>query len=208
MKQEVIFFDFDGTIADTKSVYFNAIRNTLKFSGYKDDEIAMAIDIGLSLRKTLRKLGLGIIESLFIKRKITKSIKLHVNEIKKCKDISFIKEMKFRKILVTNSSKSFALPILKHLKLKKYFKEIYGAEDFDDKAVFLRDYIKNRSLNKSNCYYVGDRVADIILARKAGIKSIIISGKCAWNSKKEILKSKPDFIVNSLADVNEILEQH
>ena len=136
-----------------------------------------------------------------------KKVRYHANEIKKCKDVSHLRDLPGRKIILTNSLKSFAKPILRHLKLKKYFAEIYGAEDFDDKGDFLKDYIKKKKLQKKDCYYIGDRVKDVKVAKGAGIKSIIIISTCSWDPKKEILKSKPDFILNNIKDISEILKK-
>jgi len=140
---QILFFDFDGTIADTKSLYYNELAKTVKIFGYKYKDIDKALDVGLSLRKTLKKIGLGFISSLIAKRKIMKNVKEKIASIKKCKDTDSIKNIKQKKIIVTNSLKEFVIPLLKHLKLKKYFDKIYGVEDFDDKADFIKQYIKN-----------------------------------------------------------------
>jgi hypothetical protein len=39
------------------------------------------------------------------------------------------------------------------------------------------------------------------------LHNIIISGKCAWDSKKELLKAKPEFIVPDLIFVKRIVEK-
>ena len=53
------------------------------------------------------------------------------------KDVSKIKNLPENKILVTNSVDDFALKVIKHLKINKYFSEIYSADDFSDKAEFV-----------------------------------------------------------------------
>jgi len=208
MKKEIskfLIFDFDGTIADTKAVYYKVIYKKLKNLGYSYKQVDKAIDLGLSLKKTLRNLGLSSIVYWFLHKKIHKKVKKEVDKVKKCKDVDSIKHIQQDKILVSNSLKEFILPIVKHFKLKKEFKGIYGAEDFSDKASFIKDYLKKNKLKKENCYYIGDRTADIKTARKAGCKSIIIVGKCAWNSRKELLREKPDYIISSLKDLKKIV---
>lgn len=204
--KKLLIFDFDGTIVDSKEVYYKEIFKVMKPLGYKYHEVDKAIDFGLSLKKTLRNFGLSWIMTIFFKRKIMKKVKEQANQIKKCEDVDSIKNLKHEKILVSNSLNSFIKPILKHLKLKKYFKKIYGAEDFDDKAEFIKQYIKKNKLKPENCYYIGDRAKDVEVARESGCKSIIIFGKCSWDSKKEIIKQHPDFLVHSLKDINKILK--
>ncbi len=203
IKSKLFIFDFDGTIADTKSLYYKAIYNELKFCGYSYKEIDKAIDLGMNLKKTLRNLGFSFLVSWFLQKRIMKNVKKDIWKVKKCKDVDLIKNIPGYKILVSNSLKEFIIPIIKHLKLN-CFKEIYGAEDFSDKAEFIKEYIKKKGIKKENCYYIGDRVADIKIAKKVGCVSIIISNKCAWDNRAEILKAGPDFIVNSFKDLRKI----
>lgn len=202
---KLLIFDFDGTIADTKTLYYKAIFHELKFLGFSESQVDKAIDIGLSLRKTFSNLGFSYFKSWFLKNRIMKNIKEHINEVKKCKDVDAIKNIPGKKILVTNSLKEFAIPVLKHLKLDKEFSEIYGADDFSDKAEFISSYLRERKLDKKNVYYIGDGTADVRLTRKVGCISVIISGKCAWNSRQEVLRQNPDFLLDDLKDVREII---
>ncbi len=201
----LLIFDFDGTIVDSKAVYYKSINSEMKKYGFSEKEIDKAIDIGLSLRKTLANFGLNFITSWFVKKRIMKKTVEQVEKVKKCKDIDKIKKIKHNKIIVTNSLKEFAIPVLKKLKLRKDFKEVYGADDFDDKTDFIKHYLEKRRINPENCYYIGDRAADVEVARKTGIKSIIITGKCSWDSKKELIKASPDFIINELGEVEKIV---
>lgn len=205
MAEKLLIFDFDGTIADTKTLYYQAIFHELRFLGFSESQVDKAIDIGLSLRKTFTNLGFSFFRSWFLKNLIMKNLEKHINEVKKCKDAEAVKNIPGKKILVTNSLKEFALPVLKHLRLKKYFDEIYGADDFSDKAEFINTYLKKKKFGRKNVYYIGDRAADVRLARKVNCISVIISGKCAWNSRQEILKENPDFLIDDLAEVKEII---
>jgi len=201
----LLIFDFDGTIADTKAIYYKSIYEIVRKFGYSYKDMDKTIEFGLSLKKTLRKLGFSFIISWFLKKKIMKNVRKQTEKVKKCKDVDSIKEIKADKILVSNSLKEFVMPIIKHFKLKKYFKRIYGAEDFSDKAEFIKDYLKQNKLKKQDCFYIGDRKADVKTARNAGCRSVIVMGKCAWDSKKEILKEKPDYVIGSLKDLKKIV---
>ncbi|MDD5191604.1 MAG: HAD hydrolase-like protein [Candidatus Nanoarchaeia archaeon] len=202
-KEKLLIFDFDGTIADTKSIYYKSIYDVVKRFGYSYKDIDRIIDLGMSLRKVLKKLGFSFLTSWFLHKEIMNNVEKYVNEVKKCKDVDSINGIRTKKILVTNSLKEFVTPILRHLKIN-CFNEIYGAEDFADKAEFIKEYLKKRKLSRRNCYYVGDRASDVITAGMSGCKSIIVSGKCAWDSKKEISKANPDFIVSDIKDIRKI----
>lgn len=200
-----MIFDFDGTIVDSKAVYYHAVEKNLGSYGFKDKEIERVIDLGESISEILGKFGFSWIKRLLIKRRIMKDVMKHANEIKKCRDADSLRKIKACKILISNSLKEFIIPVLKHLKIKDEFDEIYGADDFNNKAEFIKNYIKSRKINCKDCYYIGDRVADVKVAREVKCKSVIVSNKCSWDSKKEIMKEKPDFVIFDLADLREVL---
>ncbi|MDP3026589.1 MAG: HAD hydrolase-like protein [Nanoarchaeota archaeon] len=202
--KKILIFDFDGTIADTKSIYYKATYDAVKKFGYSYKEVDDVIDLGINLKSVLRKLGLSFITTLFLHKKIMSNIHKYADEVKKCKDVDSIKDIKEDKILITNSLKEFVIPILKHFNLN-CFKEIYGAEDFGDKSKFIKEYLNKNRIKGKDCYYIGDRASDAKIAKKAGCNSIIISGKCAWDSRDEILKAKPDFIIGDIKDLNKII---
>ncbi len=203
---KLVIFDFDGVIVDSKTVYYNSINKHLNPLGFNKKEVDKAIDLGMNLSETLKRFIPAFFYRWWIKRNIMKDVVKEINDVKKCKDISHVKDITARKVLISNSLSGFVFPVLKHLNATRYFNEIYCADEFNDKERFIREYLKEKGINPHECAYVGDRVADVKLARRLGIYVIIISGKCMWDSPKEIMKAKPDFIVNDLIDVNRILK--
>jgi len=201
---KIIFFDFDGTIANTKNIYYNAIINNLKEKGFSEKEVLRIINLGLNLKSSLDRIGLSFFSKWVLNKKIIKDLRSNFKDIDKCKGLTKIKEIK-NKILVSNSKKSLIIPILINLKIKNYFMEIYGSEDFSEKGKFLIEYIKHKKVLPQECCYVGDRAADVRVAKDIKCKSIIISNKCSWNSKKEIKSERPDFIIKDLSEVRKII---
>ncbi len=206
MEKRVLIFDFDGTIADTKTIYYKSIYKEVKRFGLSYKSVDKVVDLGLSLKGVLKKLGFSFLTSWFLHKRIMKNVKKKANEVRKCKDVDSIKSISGDKVLITNSLKEFVIPILKHFNLKKEFKEIYGAEDFTSKSDFIKSYLSKNKIKKENCYYIGDRASDVKTARKAGCRSVIIAGKCAWDSRAEILKENPDFIIEDIKDLKKLLQ--
>lgn len=204
---KLLIFDFDGTIVDTKSVYYNSMNKHLNLFGFSKKQIDEAIDMGLNVAETVKRFVPSWPYSWWIKKKIMVDVLKEVNDVHKCRDVSSIKGIKARKILVSNSLGDFVMPILKHLRINDYFDEIYYADEFDNKTNFIKDYLKKGKISPKNCFYVGDRVADVKLAERVGCKSIIVLGKCAWNSRKEIMEAEPDYVVDDLKEIKEIVER-
>ncbi len=202
---KLLIFDFDGTIADTKKVYYEEIYGSVKSFGIKRKDLDGVIKKGLNLRKTLRKFGLGFLERAIVRRKVQKRVMKHLKSVKRCYNVSKIKDLDCQKIVVSNSLKEFIFPVIKRLRLKNYFSEVYGAEDFDDKGEFISEYLERRQISGRDVIYIGDRVADIEVARKAGCYSLIVSGRCAWDSRKDVVQAKPDFIIYDFSSLKEVL---
>lgn len=202
----LVIFDFDGTIVDSKAVYYNSIHNHLVSFGLSKKQIDEAIDLGLNLSETLKKLVPSFFYKWWIRRKIMKDVLREANSVKKCHDASHIHEIKIKKILVSNSLSDFVMPVLRHLKLGGYFKGVYCADKFDNKADFIKMYLKLHGIRPYECFYVGDRVADVELAKKINVHNIIIGGRCSWSSQKDLIKAKPEFVVPDLRDVKRIVE--
>jgi phosphoglycolate phosphatase-like HAD superfamily hydrolase len=205
MGKKLLIFDFDGTVVDTKTLYYKSIYNQLRKFGFSYDQVDRAIDVGMSIRNTLRKMGFSFIMTWYIKKKIMKNVEKGINEVKKCKDTDSIRKLKGRKIVVSNSLREFVIPVIRHLDIEDEFEEVYGAEDFPDKEEFISQYIKKRKLNKKDVYYIGDRAADAKLAKSVGINSVIVVGKCTWDPVGRILKENPDFLINDLKDIGKII---
>lgn len=202
----LVIFDFDGTIVDSKSIYYNAIHNHLVSFGLSREKIDEAIDLGLNLSETLKKLVPSFFYQWWVKRKIMKDALKEAKQVKKCHDASHVHEIKVKKILVSNSLSGFVVPVLKHLKMQRVFNGVYCADKFNNKADFIKTYLKLHGIRPYEVFYVGDRVADVELAKNVKMHNIIVTGRCAWNSQKDLIKAKPEFIVPDLRDVRRIVE--
>lgn len=203
---KLVIFDFDGTIVDSKRVYYNSISRHLIPRGIKGNDINGAIAVGLSLSETLRRFIPGFISRWWVKKMIMNDVINRVNGVKKCHDVGMIKDIHHRRILVTNSLSGFVYPVLKHLGIRKYFAEVHCTDEFADKGKFIMTYLKLNGIRPYEAVYIGDRTADVRLAKKLGLHNIIISGRCAWDSREEVLAAKPEFIVPDLRDVKRIVD--
>jgi phosphoglycolate phosphatase len=203
---KLVIFDFDGTIVDSKRVYFNSIARHLLPRGVKGNDINKAVALGLNLSETLKKFIPGFLSRWLTRGSIMRDVTGRINGIKKCHDVGFVKEIHHRKILVSNSLREFVNPVLRHLRIRKYFAEVHCTDEFADKSEFILKYLREHRIKAREAFYVGDRVSDVKLARKLGLHNIIISGRCAWDPRDEVLKAKPEFIVPDLRDVKRIVD--
>lgn len=110
-------------------------------------------------------------------------------------------------ILATSKPEVFAIKILEHFDLAKYFEHICGCnldESRSEKAEVIAYAIDLAKIkDKSKILMIGDRQHDVIGARKNGIKSCgILFG---YGSKKELEESGADFILQSVQELEDFL---
>ncbi len=207
---KAVIFDFDGTLADTKEIYIKTIIKHLVGQGIsKNNYFERFIEhFGKRLPEILKIMGIhesridDIAANIMseVTEKALKKVKPapHVHSIKNLKK-------KYNVIVVSNSFTDFLKKLIKKMKVQSYFNRVYGGDLFDDKAIFIKKTIKKMKLPPQQAVYIGDRDADVDVARKAGCISVIVSNKISWSSRKEIMKKEPDYVVRSLRDVAEVL---
>ena len=86
----------------------------------------------------------------------------------------------------------------------KLFKIFLGKDDVGRPKPSSSGIIKiSKKLHKKVEYVVGDSVYDVMAGKKLGIKTVAV---LTGNTKKSlIVKSKPDYIINSIADIDRVV---
>lgn len=194
---KLLILDFDGTLADSKKAWYESIVKILKKEKIycPECEAKLIIHFGLKIPSILEKLEIDKKKA----KKIAKEIYAEFlkKKLKFCPGFSSLKEIKARKIVLSNSMTFVLKKVLGNN--QKMFEGIYGGDKFREKSEFIKKLKKNY-----NVTYVGDRAGDIRTARKAGVRSIIISNRYSWNTRQEILSGKPDFVVGNLKELRKL----
>ncbi len=205
MKQtKLVVFDLDGTLVDSNELYIDTIHNHLVMNYFMFTKGHVARALGPKIEETLKNLGK-------FDKKTVKKLKKDINEfvaresskLKLCPNVhKALKELKLKKIkivLLTNSASKYTRLLLRKNKLLKYFNEVITAENFDNKPQAIKKLAKKYRLKIKEIVYVGDRVKDIKVAKKAGCK-IIIALACSWD-KKKFKNGKKKFIIKNLGEL-------
>jgi phosphoglycolate phosphatase len=106
-------------------------------------------------------------------------------------------------LLATSKPELYAKQIMEHFGLDKYFTAIYGAsmdEKRVDKADVIRYAAKSAGIaNLNKAVMIGDRMHDILGAKKNGIVSIgVLWG---YGSEDELKEAGADYIVGTLPEM-------
>jgi HAD superfamily hydrolase (TIGR01509 family) len=212
---EAAIFDWDGTLADTRSVIIASFQKALSEVGCNvDDEfIERRIGIGASetFREILRATKMRVDEALvtrLVERKVQTEIAMS-SEVKLFEGAKTLLESlrgKVKLALASMSNREFVDHMLNVMKIQKFFDVVLTVNEVHkskpDPEIFLKCALKLKS-KPEKCVVVEDSIFGVEAAKAAKMGCIaVLTGVY---SKEELEKANPDLIVNSLRERDEIL---
>ncbi len=207
---DTILFDLDGTLTDPGEGITNSVAYALNKYGIEvADKSELYKFIGPPLKDSFMKYY-GFSEAEALKaieyyRENFRDKGIFENEVYEGVEDMLRKLHSDGKIIVLATSKpeEFAVRILEHFDLKKYFAVIAGAS-MDSSRSKKGDVIAYAlsmcdGISRDKTVMIGDREHDIIGAKENNLKSIgVLYG---YGSEEELRKSGADYIVSTPADI-------
>lgn len=209
---DVLIFDLDGTLVDSKKDIATAVNFALDALGFKQkDPEEIFSYIGTGVKGLIRKCignqnesgidkAAGIFESYFSKHSVDKSLLYpHVKEILEY----FRKKAMF---ILTNRSKAMSAQTLRMLGIDKYFKEIIGADDeycVKPSACPINKIFIGSKKDRAKAMIVGDMDLDVLSGKEAGIMTCAVT--YGIGDRISIEKAKPDFIIDDIIELKDII---
>jgi phosphoglycolate phosphatase-like HAD superfamily hydrolase len=208
---KAVFFDFDGTISNTRKIAEDSLVLTLDEFGFEYDKEKAFELLGIKMRLILKKLGLRGNDV----EKIRKRFYEHFTQMARdggiglCVSLKPLWEMKkdLSLVVVSNSDIDFLTMSIKTLKIKRLFSEVYGAEKNCKKNDILRKLFRKMGIKASEAIYVGDRFSDVVFARKAGCVAVAIYNKCSWSTLNEIKRERPDYVIRDFYGLRRVVKE-
>jgi phosphoglycolate phosphatase len=212
IKIDLLVFDLDGTLVDTKDIIIASINRTLSALGKATrprEEIAANIGEGVwnLIEKSLRprdeeelSRAIAIFRKDYQRRAAAES-KLFPNVIE------VLDHFKSKiKVIVSNSFDETVKAVLRARGIDKYFELIMGGSDrncLKPSACPLGRILKQFQLDKDRCLMIGDMAIDINAAKQAGVHSCAVT--YGIGKRKELQESGPEFIIEDLSDLKNIV---
>jgi HAD superfamily hydrolase (TIGR01509 family) len=212
---EAVIFDWDGTLADTRQVVVASFQKALRDAHCKtsDKFIERLIGIGSAetFREILRSSKTGFNERLIntlVKKKIQNEIELN-GKVKLFAGAMALLEALHGKVklgLASMNDRTVINHMLKTTNTEKFFGATVTADDIaepkPDPEIFIKCALELRS-ESGKCVVLEDSIFGVRAAKTAKMSCIaVLTGVY---SQKELEKAKPDLVVNSLKEKNEIL---
>jgi len=215
MRYEVLLWDLDGTLTDSKEGITRSVQYALERLDYP---IPMADDLDWIIGPPLKdsfKILLKTTDEVFLNRAIS-IYRERYRETGLYENIVYpgipdllaqLKEKGCRHLLATSKPRVFAEKILQHFLLDSYFSVIMGSElngQFAEKDRLIAEVLKIVPVGSlSKTVMIGDRNYDVHGARANQID--VISVGYGYGTAEELRVASPNFIVQTVADLGTLL---
>lgn len=212
-KYDAVFFDFDGTIADTGEGIFHSVKYAIEKMGFpplSDDRLRTFI-------------GPPVFESF--RRELPMSDEQAAEAVEKYRERysesgifrlrvydgieNLIKELKNSGIKVAIASskpEKFVMRLIDYLNISSLIDFIAAPESDkapEDKTVLVERAVNHFGVDKSRALMVGDRYFDIDGANGAGIESIGVT--FGYGSREELENAGSTYLADNTEDIRKII---
>jgi phosphoglycolate phosphatase len=211
---ELIIFDLDGTLIDSRQDIVNGINFTLRQLCLEEksfDEIISYVGKGIeqliedvtgnSSTKLTAK-ALGIFRDYYKKHPADHAY--IYSGVKEVLDF-FYKKQKF---VVTNRNHNSSVALLRGMGLSNYFADIIGDDDTSclkpSKCQFERLFKELSIKDKGRVIMVGDMDIDVLAGRAAGIITCAVT--YGIGKKDDIKRAMPDYMIDAMLELKDIIK--
>lgn len=201
-----IVFDCDGTLVNSRKMILDAIKKQLEKTTHVINWEKLEKILGdMALEGTLTRCG-------FPKKEITKVVKRIREHLTKAypnaplvAGVQRLETIDLPKIIISHNTHDLIEKVLEKNKIT-FFTAVYGVEQGTTKDIQVKKIQKKYGYTPNEVLYVGDKVIDVKIAKRARCISVAIAQKASWSSPEELRKVQPDFLIQSLSDVSQLVK--
>ncbi|WP_338754302.1 HAD-IA family hydrolase [Bacillus sp. FJAT-52991] len=204
-----IVFDFDGTLANSLTLFIEAYNEMAEREGYR---IVQESDLEplskMSIPERCKYLNFPLRNIPFAAPKIYRYVResnigfQFFPGIKELLDE--LKEKGYRLAIISSNAKDIISQSLKTHQVD-YFDEILCSKFIFSKDKMIKKLLNKYKLTPSDALYVGDEERDITACSKAGIK--VIWAGWGYDAAEVALKANPDYIAEKPKEILPIVSK-
>jgi phosphoglycolate phosphatase len=216
---KLIMIDVDGTLVDSVPDLSYCVDETMKAIGKKPwGEAKVRQWVGNGVPKLVQRALMGELEGTPNKAEFDKAYPIFldlyaVNTSKRSnlydgvkEGLDYMQTQGYTLGCVTNKAEQFTLPILKDLGIFDYFGIVISGDTLAKKKpdpLPLLHGAKFFGIEPKKSLMLGDSISDVKASRAAGFDIICMS--YGYNHGNDIRDSKPDLVINSMAELKNYL---
>lgn len=207
--RKAVLFDIDGTLLDAWVFVFDAVKYTLDFhkQPYPSKKKIQQV-LGKSLIDAYKFFAPNM-DPLILAKTHHNYQDISIKQVKlfpKAKEVlGKLKKDGYSLGVVSNRTKKSLHYSLKLAEIDHYFDTIVSGEDVKNikpHKEHILYALKHLQVEVENAHMVGDTKADILAGKNAGVKTIGVT----FGFDKNIKKFKPDYLIDDLEQLMEILK--
>ncbi len=216
MKIELMVFDFDGTLIDTREDLTAAMNHALKKCGLtpvSTETVWKYTGDGTPplIQRILKDKGrLELFEE--VKDLFLEYYDAHFADFAKPlpgakETISNLFRMGIKMAVLSNKYERFVIKLLKKFDMEKFFFAIYGKDSFEKSKPDPYPLFKIMELAKvsrDETAFVGDSKNDVLISKNAKVQCFIVPS--GVNSKEELEKLYPCKILNKISELEKYVK--
>ena len=211
-----LIFDYDGTIVDSRTMWGTAFLQTMKKLGHPITEQELMAKMGPKTKELIEIFlpenekrraaeGKEIIDKIVSSDSGLKLAPLCPGAKETLKRL---KANGHKMSLITNSDAAFVYESLKRFGLLNDIWDLVITADDpflkkEESFKFITDVLE---LKTENVFYIADKVSDVVLSKNAGVRSVIVSNQCSWDSEEKIKAVGPDYLIKDLKELEKFLK--
>ncbi|MFH1784022.1 MAG: HAD-IA family hydrolase [bacterium] len=212
-KVDLIIFDLDGTLVDSRQDIANAVNFTLRELGFPQKTVSEITSyVGNGVKELIeRSLGdeseglsekaLFLFEGYYAEHSSDYSeLYPGVREM-----LEFFKAK--RKIIVTNRNYEFAVLTLKLKGIYGYFEKIIGGDNvacMKPSGCPLDESMLSANASKDRTIMVGDMTVDVQAGKNAGVLTCGVT--YGLGKREDLIQAKPDYIIDDISKLRDIIQ--
>jgi len=200
--KSLLLFDFDGVLADSLTLYSEAVRRILEMIGTPI----------VSNRADYIELFEGnFYESMAARGVDLASFSQAAKEILPGLDYSGMKpfpglipvlislQKKHLLAVVSSNGSQTIAKALHSFGFSPYFQDIFGSDFLFSKREKISHALSKYGVLPGRTYYIGDTTGDIVEAKAAGVLSV--AAAWGWHSREKLAAAAPDFLLDTPHDL-------
>lgn len=208
---KLIIFDLDGTLVDAYAAITSSFNYTMQRLNYPRQSawiIRRAVGWGDQnlLKPFLNLKDLEIALTIYRKHHCIALIIKSRLFAKAEKILIYLKKKGYKLAIASNRPTKFSWILIRHLKIAKYFDYVLCADSLKHikpHPEILNKIMQRFSLRPRQTLYVGDMAIDAQAARRAKVKTIIVT--TGSSTKQEIKKERPYRIIKKINELLQVL---
>lgn len=199
-----VIFDWSGTLIDDVIFSYNATMKVFEKIGlqkitleeFKKEFVLPYMDFYKKFKKNADK---ETIDDLFNEEIDLINKSRLFPEAKEILD--FLKQKKINMVILSSYNQKGLEKEVKDNNLQNFFADINGG--VHDKVAAISEIMQRNNLKPEETVCIGDMTHDIDAGKKANLITVAVS--CGYQSKEKLFQKNPDFLVDSLKELKDII---